>query len=89
MKKKPNLTAFKDPNNFLNGGAADIAEKDYTVKHKSKISEKALTQQKIFRLSVEVSNALKLHIAQTQVNTAIRTTETEIVEKLLREYLGI
>lgn len=87
MKKKPDLKAFKDPSNFLNGGAADIAEKDYT--NKNKIPEKALTQQKIFRLSVEVSNALKLHIAQTQVNTGIRTTETEIVEKLLRAYLGI
>lgn len=89
MKKKPDLKLFKDPENFLNGGAADIAEKAYKVKHNSKVSEKALTQQKIFRLSVEVSNALKLHIAQAQINTGIRTTETEMVEKLLREYLDL
>ncbi|MBG6243351.1 MAG: hypothetical protein EKE20_16815 [Candidatus Symbiopectobacterium sp. Dall1.0] len=89
MKKKPDLKLFKDPDNFLNGGAADIAEKNYTAKHKGKVSEKKLTQQKIFRLSIEVSNALKLHIAQSQANTGIRITETEIVEKLLREYLGL
>ncbi|MFP3019178.1 MAG: hypothetical protein ACEY3I_00590 [Arsenophonus sp.] len=89
MKKKSDLKSFKENNNFLNGGISDILEKDYAVKDKSKISEKTLTQQKIFRLSVEVSNALKLHIAQTQSNTGIRTTETEIVERLLREYLDL
>lgn len=87
MKKKPDLNGLKDPTDFLNGGAADLAERKNTKKNK--IKERVATQQKIFRLSVDVSNALKIHVAQSQANTGIRITETEVVEKLLREYLGI
>lgn len=89
MKAKPDLKDFKDPTDFLEGGAADRAEKGSSEKKKSRSVDKIKTQQKIFRLPVDVVNALKLHVAQQQVESGARTTETEIVEKLLREYLDI
>lgn len=88
MKKKPDLANFKDPTNFLEGGAADLAEKGRTPQRQDKV-DKPVSQQKIFRLSVEVVNELKLHVARQQAETGVRTTETEIVEKLLRDYLKI
>ncbi|MBH2548128.1 hypothetical protein I5Q23_24785 [Serratia marcescens] len=88
MKKKPDLTNFKDPTSFLEGGAADLAEKGRTPQRQDKV-DKPVSQQKIFRLSVDVVNELKLHVARQQAETGVRTTETEIVEKLLRDYLNI
>ncbi|HDL7697700.1 TPA: hypothetical protein PXQ72_004463 [Yersinia enterocolitica] len=88
MKKKPDLADFKDPTSFLEGGAADLAEKGRTPQRQDKV-DKPVSQQKIFRLSVEVVNELKLHVARQQAETGVRTTETEIVEKLLRDYLKI
>lgn len=88
MRGKPDLKDFKDPTDFLEGGAADRAEKEGASEKKKKgILDKPKTQQKIFRLSVDVVNALKLHVAQQQVDSGKRTTETEIVETLLRHYL--
>lgn len=87
MKKKPDLANFKDPTSFLEGGAADLAEKG-RAPQKDKV-DKPVSQQKIFRLSVEVVNELKLHVARQQAETGVRTTETEIVEKLLRDYLKL
>nr|WP_197981038.1 hypothetical protein [Pantoea agglomerans] len=81
------MANFKDPTSFLEGGAADLAEKG-RAPQKDKV-DKPVSQQKIFRLSVEVVNELKLHVARQQAETGVRTTETEIVEKLLRDYLKI
>ncbi|MFT8555502.1 hypothetical protein [Zymomonas mobilis] len=88
MKRKPDVSKFhlsKDPDDFLNGAIADKAEKK-----QSKVEvKKTETQQKIFRLPVDVINALKLHVAHQQVETGQKISETKIVEKLLREYLKL
>lgn len=88
MKKKLDLTRFKGPTSFLEGGAADRAEKGGAPQKQDKV-DKPASQQKIFRLPVDVVNELKLHVARLQAETGVRTTETEIIEKLLREYLKI
>lgn len=43
--------------------------------------------QKNFRLPYDLTQKLKLHVAQQSISTGIRVTETDIVESLLRSYL--
>jgi hypothetical protein len=86
MRKKPDVSKFsplhKDPNDFLNG-YADRQEEPKPVRKPEP------TVQKIFRLRWDTANALKLHAANQSVASGKRVTETEIVEGLLREFLGM
>ncbi len=96
MRKKPDLSAFsanaKDPNDFLSGGAADRADRNVQVEAQNsqpEVHKPEPTVQKIFRLRWDVANALKLHAAQQSAKTGSRVTETEIVDRLLRDYLKL
>ncbi|WGL94016.1 hypothetical protein [Arsenophonus nasoniae] len=88
MRVKPNLKNFKDPTEFLENGAADKAESKYSS-NKIKKSDVIPTQQKIFRLPVDVVNNLKLHVTKLQIESGKRITETDIIESLLRKYLNM
>ncbi|HGJ5862599.1 hypothetical protein [Arsenophonus nasoniae] len=88
MRAKPNLKDFKDPTEFLENGSADKAENKYSVSAIKK-SDVIRTQQKIFRLPIEVVNELKLHVTKLQIESGKRITETDIVERLLRKYLNM
>ncbi|WGO82164.1 hypothetical protein [Arsenophonus apicola] len=88
MRVKPNLKNFKDPTEFLENGAADKAESKYSA-NKIKKSDVIPTQQKIFRLPVDVVNNLKLHVTKLQIESGKRITETDIIESLLRKYLNM
>lgn len=99
MKKKPDLKEFvqpsKDPTDFLNSGIADIAEReDSSSKATSSVrfadkKKPEPTVQKIFRLRWDVANALKLHVAEQSIALGFRVTETDIVNKLLCDFLKI
>lgn len=88
MRVKPNLKNFKDLTEFLENGAADKAEHKYSAS-KTKKSDVIPTQQKIFRLPVDVVNELKLHVTKLQIESGKRITETDIIESLLRKYLNM
>ena len=100
MKAKPNIDQFtttKDPDDFLEGGASDLANKpksQQTAKEpKVTITQSPSTrvhrEQKIFRLPVDLINELKREAYEQSVKTGNRITETELVEKALRSFLKI
>ncbi len=86
MRKKPDVSEFaplsKDPSDFLKGSFSKQNEEVQALKPEP-------TVQKIFRLRWDVANALKMYAAKQSVMSGRRVTETEIVESLLRECLGI
>lgn len=95
MRGKPPIDQFtqrKDPSDFLEGGAADRAEKPvYSVPPKQPLAfveavKPEPTVQKLFRLRWDTANALKLGAAQESAAQGKRVTETEIIEALLREH---
>jgi len=94
MKAKPNTDQFKphkDPSNFLEGGAADAADKP--VKQPAKVVEsvyeaKVHREQKVFRLPLDLINTLKREAYERSVKTGSRVTETELVEQSLRMFFG-
>lgn len=99
MKAKPNIEQFtqtKDPDDFLEGGASDLANKPKSQQN-AKDSKITITQpqarvhreQKIFRLPVELINELKREAYEQSVKTGTRITETELVEQALRGFLKI
>ncbi len=101
MKTKPNTDQFKpkkDPSDFLEGGAADVA--DRTVKQQKVVESKVQTiesvksarihrEQKIFRLPLDLINDLKREAYERSVKAGYRVTETELVEQSLRAFLSI
>lgn len=100
MKAKPNTDQFKikkDPSAFLEGGAADIADriekpKQSVVAIKEPVPEpdfvpKVHREQKVFRLPLDLINALKRESYERSMKTGSRVTETELVEQSLREFL--
>ena len=96
MKIKPNIEHFsitKDPTDFLEGGAIDVfegKEKKNTVQSdKASIEKKVHREQKVFRLSLEIINALKRESYEQSIKAGSRVTETELVEQALRAYLSI
>ncbi len=99
MKTKPNTEQFKlkkDPSDFLEGGLADQAEKSQQSAVASTPSinaadgdTKLRREQKVFRLPLDLINALKRESYEKSVKTGSRVTETELVEKALREFLKI
>lgn len=94
MKAKPNTDQFKphrDPSNFLEGGAADAADKLDKLPEKASqpvFEAKMHREQKVFRLPLDLINALKREAYERSVKTGSRVTETELVEKSLRMFLG-
>ena len=102
MKTKPDTEQFKpkkDPSAFLEGGTADLAnqaEKSQQVSAESQVPiDQPVTnirvhrEQKIFRLPLDLINALKRESYERSVKTGTRVTETELVEQAIRAFLDI
>ena len=100
MKAQPNTEQFKlkkDPSAFLDGGAADIADRAGNPQKAEMISEtihvKPVTntkdnrQQKVFRLPPDLIKALKRESYERSMETGTRVTETDLVEQALRNFL--
>lgn len=99
MKAKPNTDQFKlpkDPSAFLEGGAADAADragasqpnamKPLAIKDQPGGGGKVHREQKIFRLPLDLINELKREAYERSVKTGSRVTETELVEQSLRMF---
>lgn len=87
MKAKPNIDQFtqtKNVDNFLESGTADLANPV-----ESSQPAKVYREQKIFRLPVDLINALKKESYEQSIKTGSRVTETELVEQALRAFLNI
>jgi hypothetical protein len=85
MKSKPDIDPFKlkkDPSAFIEGATAEIA--DRTKKNKRSISTPRV--QKVFRLPLDLTHALKRESTERSVQTGARVTETELVEQALRAF---
>ena len=93
MKVKPNTEQFqlkKDPADFLEGGAANVADRtekshlpadDFpSPVHKVKVYR----EQKVFRLPLDLINGLKREAYEKSIATGSRVTETELVEQWIR-----
>jgi hypothetical protein len=99
MKAKPNTDQFKpkkDPSAFLEGGAADRAEKlqppaviSPAPTAPQVIDAKVHREQKVFRLPLDLIDALKRESYERSVKTRARVTETELVEQALRAFLNL
>lgn len=102
MKTKPDTDQFKpkkDPSAFLEGGTADLAnqtEKSQQVSAETQMpTDQPVTnarvhrEQKIFRLPLDLINALKRESYERSVKTGTRVTETELVEQAIRDFLDI
>ena len=100
MKAKPNIDQFnlkKDPSDFLEGGSADLANRtekqnntinqSHAQTEKQRIDPKIHREQKVFRLSLDLINALKRESYEQSVKSGSRVTETELVEQALRAFL--
>lgn len=100
MKIKPNTDQFKlkkDPSAFLEGGAADVADRTEKVQpvaaHQTPTSQpvveaKVHREQKVFRLPLDLINVLKRESYERSVKTGARVTETELVEQSLRAFFN-
>lgn len=93
MKAKPNTDQFKlkkDPSDFLEGGAADAADRIATPQPAvvaptaQPVEAKVHREQKIFRLPLDLIAFLKRESYERSVKTGTRVTETELVEQALR-----
>lgn len=100
MKAKPNTDQFrlkKDPSAFLEGGAADTADRTEIAQPATEtpkgpaaqpvVEAKVHREQKIFRLPLDLINELKREAYERSVKTGFRVTETELVEQSLRAFL--
>jgi len=92
VKAKPNTEQFKlkkDPADFLEGGAADVAdraEKLKPVAAQPAFETKVHREQKVFRLPLDLINTLKRESYERSMKTGSRVTETELVEQSLRMF---
>lgn len=92
MKAKPDTDQFKpnkDPSDFLEGGAADAADRHGTLQPTAQMAAKVHREQKIFRLPLDLIAFLKREAYERSVKTGYRVTETELVEKALRSFYNI
>ena len=102
MKVKPNTDQFKlkkDPSAFLEGGAADAADKTEQLQPavvapqapiaQPVVEAKVYREQKIFRLPLDLINTLKRESYERSMKTGSRVTETELVEQSLRAFFSI
>lgn len=80
MKSKPDI------NSFLNGGAVDKANK---LESDFAASKKIHKEQKIFRLPLDIINALKKESYEQSITSGQRITETMLVEDALRKFLNL
>lgn len=102
MKIKPNTDQFKlkkDPTAFLEGGAADAADRiatpqpavvpiqEPTIQHA--VEAKVYREQKVFRLPIDLINVLKRESYERSVKSGTRVTETELVEHALRMFFKV
>ena len=100
MKAKPNTDQFrlqKDPSAFLEGGAADTADRTGITQPNAgtpkgptaqpAVEAKVHREQKIFRLPLDLINELKREAYERSVKTGFRVTETELVEQSLKAFL--
>lgn len=101
MKIKPNTDQFKlkkDPSEFLEGGAADLANQPENLQQisaKTQVQQTTLAsntklhrEQKVFRLPLDLINTLKRESYERSMETGSRVTETELVEKALRLFFN-
>ena len=102
MKVKPNTDQFKlkkDPSSFLEGGAADAADRigtpqPFVVATQEPIVQrvteaKVYREQKVFRLPIDLINVLKRESYERSVKAGSRVTETELVEQSLRAFFNL
>ena len=102
MKAKPNTDQFKpkkDPAAFLEGGAADAGDRAEKPQPAAvtppaptaqPVAEaKVHREQKVFRLPLDLIDALKRESYERSVKTRARVTETELVEQALRAFLNV
>ena len=92
MKAKPDTDQFKpnkDPSDFLEGGAADAADRQGAPQSAAQVSAKVHREQKIFRLPLDLIAFLKREAYERSVKTGSRVTETELVEQALRGFYNI
>jgi hypothetical protein len=99
VKAKPNTDQFKqkkDPSAFLEGASADQIEKTQQSAMESQVKSAQPTadgrvnrHQKVFRLSLDLIQALKRESYERSVEKGSRVTETDLVEQALRVYLKI
>lgn len=102
MKVKPNTDQFKlkkDPSSFLEGGAADAADRiatpqPFVVAAQEPIVQrvteaKVYREQKVFRLPIDLINVLKRESYERSVKAGSRVTETELVEQSLRAFFNL
>jgi hypothetical protein len=79
MKSKPDI------NRFIDSGAADVAEQSRPIIPKTRIHR----EQKVFRLPLDLIDALKREAFEQSMQSGVRVTETELVEQALRAYLKV
>lgn len=102
MKAKPNTDQFKlkkDPSAFLEGGAADTADRTEkpqagaatppALNPQPVVEAKVHREQKVFRLPLDLIDALRRESYERSVKTRARVTETELVELALRTFLNV
>lgn len=101
MKAKPNTDQFKpkkDPSDFLEGGAADAADRLDSPQPAAVASQASIVpvaaakshrEQKIFRLPLDLIAFLRRESYERSVKTGSRVTETELVEQALRAFYKI
>ena len=97
MRKKPDIDQFKpikDPASFLEGGAADAADRkeipqqlNFTTPQTIAVA-KVHREQKIFRLPLDLIFELKRESYERSVKTGSRVTETDLVEQALRTFFN-
>jgi len=90
MKRKPDLGAFvraKDPTAFLEGGAADLAEKSPALKARASRRPRAPQVQKLFHFSEDLASRLKERAHRRSREAGVRVTERDIVIEALEAYL--
>ena len=96
MKGKPDISDFsggaKDVDAFLDGASADVPAGRSGADARKGAAEPGKPEvivQKMFRLRWETSQALKAGALQETARNGRRVTETEIVERLIREHFGL
>lgn len=99
MKAKPDTDQFKSNKGlaaFLEGGTADAADKLQQPDGVAQVlavlpvaNTKVHREQKVFRLPLDIINALKRESYELSVQKGCRVTETELVEQAIRAFLEI
>ena len=101
MKAKPDTDQFKpkkDPSAFLEGGAADAADRAERQNPTAvppaptdqPVAEARVhREQKIFRLPLDLIKYLKRESYERSEKTGSRVTETELVEQALRAFFNL